>query len=339
MPEEIKTVEAEEIIAKPEIKQVENLIYLSESDRIKKAKKRKTYFCKACNHQSTDNTPLTCPKCGTKYWNKPIDEYKLFLCQEEWEKTHNNTALEDMYKALEVYVRKSINKTIGKNYRLRKDILQEKAHDVCSKLIEKYLNNESFHIDASFYGYFSWLILESLYENKEDERNLSLNSEDESENEFISNIQCDKADNHFHKKFEEINGETSNNLDMLEEIERVLDVCFEYVSKIHNYEKAILFSLGIRLRLLQKNKKRRMDIFYKYWGMDMKSMIENCYNQIYQVANVYQEETEESIESHYKIERLNKPFTGKEDYIVDTDIEETLDLLMDNVYASAGKNK
>lgn len=173
-----------------------------------------------------------CPFCNAEWWDKPIDEYLLFKLQEQLKKLqierikemeeqginkppyqkesdteeyekycaylrNLNTreikkVLADMYLKLRIYSIKIIKKLMKNKFYLDRESLKEKASDSANKVIEYYLTKPEFIIEASFAGYLIWPIKSSLYGNKKQETELSLDyvverGEDDSHQYLLSN--------------------------------------------------------------------------------------------------------------------------------------------------------
>ena len=113
----------------------------------------------------------SCPVCGcgkiNSDWNKPELETSLFLLQKEYLKTFDKDILGKMYTILQIYAVGKIKKIIHGSVCLIPEVLEEKASDAATLVIELYLRSKEFQIHTSFGSYLSFKVREVLWGYKE----------------------------------------------------------------------------------------------------------------------------------------------------------------------------
>ena len=142
---------------------------------VKKTRKKKKLVCWKChtelfNSDSTIN--YLCPHCNAEYSNKPINEAKLSILQDQYLLTRDNKVLDKMLTIMQGIVYNLICsklKASGK-YLEEEDIL-DKVQWTLWKMIT-YYKRDSFKISVSFIEYLSQVVLYPLYNYKTKNRDI-----------------------------------------------------------------------------------------------------------------------------------------------------------------------
>ena len=121
--------------------------------------------------------PKECPLCGGKYWDKPLDEVRLFHLQDKFlEQERNPEVLNEMYQPLYNYA-ENFTKGIMRSRRiLSVSKLHEVSHDATAQVIEKYLSDPTFVINYSFGGNLKLLLQGLLFGHRKHDKVSSLDS-------------------------------------------------------------------------------------------------------------------------------------------------------------------
>jgi len=147
----------------------EPVIYVKKR-RIKKIK------CWKCHEPLTDldsTTNYACPYCNAHYSNKPINEAKLSILQEEYLATRDVKVLNRMMIIIQDIVYNLIcSKLKASGKFLNEEDILDKVQWTLLKMTQ-YYNREEFKITTSFTEYLSQVILYPLYNYKQ--KNLDQN--------------------------------------------------------------------------------------------------------------------------------------------------------------------
>ena len=107
---------------------------------------------------------------------KPDTERYLFNLQLIYTSLRDPVIWDDFFRYILKYANSIVlKKNTGKVY-LPPDQIGDKITNVTSKFMEKYLKSDSYKIEASFFGVLDKKAFEALYDCKEEDLTLSLNS-------------------------------------------------------------------------------------------------------------------------------------------------------------------
>ena len=107
---------------------------------------------------------------------KPDTERYLFNLQLIYTSLRDPAVWDDFFKYILKYANSIVlKKNTGKVY-LPPDQIGDKITNVTSKFMEKYLKSDSYKIEASFFGVLDKKAFEALYDCKDEDLTLSLNS-------------------------------------------------------------------------------------------------------------------------------------------------------------------
>ena len=125
--------------------------------------------------------PSTCPHCGNPYWNKPNDEFYLFMVQDEFIKNNRDIQIlwnKAYFKMME-YAKKIIQKKVrSRTFSMRWEDLCEIAEDTVNDLMDKYYRIKDYKIEGSFFGALNNIALTYLYNIKKQFEDSVLRYED-----------------------------------------------------------------------------------------------------------------------------------------------------------------
>lgn len=142
----------------------------NKSSVIKKKRKNKIIRCWKCHEPLGDIYTITnfmCPHCEAQYANKPINEAKLSILQEEFLKTRDNSVLNKMMIIMQDIIYNLIcSKLRSSGKFLNEDDILDKVQWTLLKMTS-YYRRESFKITTSFTEYLSQVILYPLYNYKQ----------------------------------------------------------------------------------------------------------------------------------------------------------------------------
>jgi hypothetical protein len=137
--------------------------------------------------------PEVCPYCRDKYWQKPMNEYKLFHLQDkfiaDFEKTGSTCILgEKMFPLLVEYAENLIKLLLKGKARISPENLYEKANDAATRLVEVILKTPDHRMRISFGGYLKRLCKSEAYTDQENDKMYSMDYLIGDETEFGSTI-------------------------------------------------------------------------------------------------------------------------------------------------------
>jgi DNA-directed RNA polymerase subunit RPC12/RpoP len=127
--------------------------------------------CSNCKHtfeeDSNWKTSLhECPSCKTKFCDKPKTESLLFVLQEKLNDSNKDKIFSKMVPILWGYTC-SILKRKHRRVFQPGMILEDKAWEVVSEIIEEYLQKPNYKVNSSFAGLINMKILWVLYRKQE----------------------------------------------------------------------------------------------------------------------------------------------------------------------------
>ena len=125
--------------------------------------------------------PSTCPHCGNPYWNKPNDEFYLFMVQDEFIKNNRDIQIlwNKAYFKMVEYAKKIIQKKVRSSaFSMKWEELSEIATNTVIDLIDKYHRIKDYKIEGSFFGALNNIALAYLYNIKKQFEDSVLRYED-----------------------------------------------------------------------------------------------------------------------------------------------------------------
>lgn len=125
--------------------------------------------------------PSTCPYCGNPYWNKPNDEFYLFMVQDEFIKNNRDIQIlwNKAYFKMVEYAKKIIQKKVRSSaFSMKWEELCEIATNTVIDLIDKYYRIKDYKIKGSFFGALNNISLIYLYNLKKQFEDSVLRYED-----------------------------------------------------------------------------------------------------------------------------------------------------------------
>lgn len=255
-----------------------------------KIKERKCQHCGNIVKYSYGETPQECPFCGSPYWNKPREEYRLFTIQDEYiDAGYDKSKLTPMYEVLVFYAENIIKRAIKGKVLFSPEILNEKAQEIALQFYELYFKRENFVVSLSFGGILSKMALGVLYNPKVKQQDdlLSLDFElderrkmgDTTTRFMEDGPERDRLNEDVYEIYDR-----NNPLETLEPIMHIIITEKEHIKEDFSLRDALMFLAGMRVYLL-KNPKCSMDEFYAYYGDNVKLDIENAFKQIHDVLS------------------------------------------------------
>jgi hypothetical protein len=126
---------------------------------------------KVCNHCGKTNEwvkrkPVKCKFCDILYWEKPVNEIKLFVLQDEYLKSRDSNVLGKMALIIYEIARNIIIKKLKNSRKIQQEDIEDKTSDTVEKLLSYYLKKPNFSISDSFTGYIDQVVLYPLYNKK-----------------------------------------------------------------------------------------------------------------------------------------------------------------------------
>lgn len=252
-----------------------------------KIRERKCQHCGEIVRYSYGTTPQKCPFCGSPYWNRPREEYKLFTIQDEYlESGRDLKKLAPMYEILVFYAENIIKRAIKGKVLFSPEILNEKAQDVALNFFEMYFKKEDYQVNLSFGGILSKIALGILYNPKvkQNDTILSLDFElderrrmgDTTTRFMEDGPEKDRLNEDVYDHYEK-----SNPQDVLEPVMKIVSEEKDHIREDFSLEDSLLFLVGIRIFLL-KNPGCTMNEFYDYYGDNVKQDIDITLRRIHE---------------------------------------------------------
>lgn len=237
--------------------------------------------CTSCGQVTTytrKTKPHQCPFCNDIYWDKPTDERNLFILQDKYLKDQSNPdILGDMYLLILEYSRNIIINSIKDNIILSQESVDEKAEDLASTLLEKYLKDKTFKVEYSFGGFLIRLSKGILYnqKSKNNDRNSSFDQEIADRLTIESNPGYFTKDSDAKLKYEKLAfsqyEKMSDNM-VVNELNQLINSIYSRILISESRKDSILFLLGLNQFLSKEN--ISMTDYYDYCGNKPRILIE-----------------------------------------------------------------
>lgn len=252
-----------------------------------KIRERKCQHCGNIVQYRYGETPQECPFCGSPYWNKPREEYKLFMIQDEYiESGFDKKKLAPMYEILVFYAENIIKRAIKGKVLFAPEVLNEKAQDVALQFFEMYFKKEGYLVQLSFGGILSKIALGVLYNPKVKQNDdlLSLDYELDERRRMGDTTTKFMEDGPEKDRLNEDVYEAYDRKNPQESLEPVMKIIIEekdHIREDFSLEDSLLYLVGMRLYLI-KNPRCSIDEFYDYYGDSVKLDIENSLSRIHE---------------------------------------------------------
>lgn len=235
-------------------------------------KQKKCSNCKKYITYEVSSMPENCPNCSSLFWNKPNEERILFNLQKEYlDSGRKIERLDPMYRHLIFYAGNIIKSILRNKHILPQEEFDEKAIDIASKVIERYLKDPEMNVRVSFGGLLIPVSQGVLFGSRKDDRHDSLNAKIlDSKKELEESIDLIGYDPLFQRKhdFERKVIEESTTV-----INSTYDLLMNIYQRIHYTETSksvsLLYLVAMKNRLF-KNSNRLMDKFYEFSGNTVK---------------------------------------------------------------------
>lgn len=252
----------------------------------KKIRERKCQHCGEIVRYSYGETPQKCPFCGSPYWNRPREEYKLFTIQDEYIASGmDKSKLAPMYEILVFYAENIIKRAIKGKVLFSPELLNEKAQDVALQFFEMFYKREGYLVQLSFGGILSKIALGVLYNPKvkQNDDMLSLDFElderrkigDTTTRFMEDGPEKDRLNEDVYDVYER-----DNPSEVLDPIMKVVIEERDHIREDFSMEDSLLFLAALRILLL-KNSRCTIDEFYNYYGDSVKQDVENTLSRIH----------------------------------------------------------
>jgi len=227
--------------------------------------------------------PNNCPLCGSPYWDKPMDEVRLFKLQDQYiESGRDSAVLEKMYAPLYQYAENTAKGLMRAKFILNSDRMHEVSHDATAQVIEKYLADPEFVIRSSFGGNFNRLLKGLLFGGRKHDKVASLDTllSDNTETlEHYADSESSAFVNHHQdimrdtpEMFEESLIQTNEMLvsDLMAIVDKIT-----YIMRTEFADKSILFLAGLYGFFAKKNSASQ-NLFFTIFGNRVNNNIEDA---------------------------------------------------------------
>lgn len=152
-----------------------------------KYSKKKILKCWNCHttisvrdNDIVEESKTKCPVCGVDYPEKPINEAKLSILQEEYLQTRDIKTLNKMMVIMQDIIYNLICSRLKASGKfLEEEVIQDKVQWSLLKMSGYYINKPAFKIGTSFTEYLNQVILYPLYNYKtkdKDQNEISINT-------------------------------------------------------------------------------------------------------------------------------------------------------------------
>lgn len=226
--------------------------------------------------------PEVCPFCGNKWWDKPKDEFNLQMLQDDYIKSGRTPEkLSLMYDGLIRYCENLIKKNLKGRTTLSVERIHEQAEDTALNFLEVYLKKPDYVVEYSFGGLLSRYVAGVMYNKREqiNDKTTSLDRTIAEDMKFEDNVYRFMDTSPVKEKFEHDVYSEYNHNHPEELIDDLMFIIHSKRHRIHDRVDWFLFLVGIHTYLI-RNRKCSIDEFYDYYGDDLKSEIDDCFEMI-----------------------------------------------------------
>lgn len=254
-----------------------------------KIRERKCQHCGEIVRYSYGETPQECPFCGSPYWNRPREEYKLFMIQDSYIASgYDKAKLSPMYEILVFYAENIIKRAIKGKVLFAPEVLNEKAQDIALNFFESYFKKEHYVVNSSFGGILSKIALGVLYNPrvKATDELLSLDFElderrkvgDATTRYMEDGPEKDKLNEDVYEEFDRKNPEEA-----LVPVMHIINEEKDHIREDFSLKDSLLFLVGVKLFLMRGQGSRNvLDDFYLYYGDSVKQDIDTTLSRIHE---------------------------------------------------------
>ena len=186
-----------------------------------------------------------------------------------------------MYEGLIKYSENLIKKNLKGKANLDSERIYEQAEDTALNFLEVYLKKPDYRVEFSFGGLLSRYVAGVMYNNHEklNDSTMSLDATVAEDMKLEDNVYRFMDTSPVKETFE-IDVYTEYNRNHPEElIQDLLLIIHNKRRKIRNNVDWLLFLVAVRTYLL-RNRKCSIDEFYDYYGDDLKTEIDDCFEMI-----------------------------------------------------------
>lgn len=258
-----------------------------------KIRERKCQHCGEIVRYSYGETPQECPFCGSPYWNRPREEYKLFMIQDDYIASgYDRSKLSPMYEILVFYAENIIKRAIKGRVLFAPELLNEKAQDIALNFFESYFKKEHYVVNSSFGGILSKIALGVLYSPKVKATDdlLSLDFELDERRRMGDTTTKFMEDGPEKDRLNEDVYETYDRKNPQEALIPVMNIIQEekdHIREDFSLSESFLYLVGIRLFLSKtQGHKNLLNDFYDYYGDSVKQDIEFTFSRIHDVLSM-----------------------------------------------------
>lgn len=171
-----------------------------------KYNRKKTLKCWNCHttisvidNELVEESKTQCPHCKVFYPEKPINEAKLSLLQEEYLATRDIKILNKMMLIMQDLIYNLICSRLKSSGKfLEEEVILDKVQWTLLKMTGYYMNKPYFKISSSFTEYLNQVILYPLYNYKnknKDQNEISINTPIKNSNDGKEQTLLDKISN------------------------------------------------------------------------------------------------------------------------------------------------
>ena len=246
-----------------------------------KERQKQCANCHATITYGYGTKPTVCPICGNQWWDKPKDEFELFMLQDDYIKSGRSPEkLSLMYEGLIRYSENLIKKNLKGKASLDLERIHEQAEDTALNFLEVYLKNSDYVVKFSFGGLLAKYVTGVMYNKREkmNDRTISLDKTIAEDMKLEENVLRFMDTSPVKEKFEQdAYSEYDHNHpeELIDELMLIIINKKLKVLKLESPVDSLLFLIGIRTFLI-RNRKCSIDEFYDYYGDDLKVEIDDC---------------------------------------------------------------
>lgn len=238
--------------------------------------KKECFSCRTVSSYKAKQRPENCPHCGILFWDKPSDEYKLFVLQKQFfESGRDNRVMTAMFLGIKEYAANMIKGRAKRTKVFTKTYIDEKSADAATIIVEQFLKNPNYQINVSFGGCLNRVLNGVMYKGQTFDKYLSLNQPMFSGSHELQDNLARIGLAHHEEKFLYFSTPQLSETSCSSEV-------FELVEKISASLKMVQntnASLGYLLVLKHKLSKKRVgfiEAFYKSFGYDHRENFEKA---------------------------------------------------------------
>ncbi len=138
--------------------------------------KKECFSCHVVSNYKAKQRPEHCPHCGIEFWDKPSDEYKLFVIQKQFfESDRDHRIMTALFLGIKDYAANMIKGRAKRTRIFTKTYIEEKSMDAATIIIEQFLKNPEYRIKMSFGGCLNRVLNGVMYKEQTFDRHMSLN--------------------------------------------------------------------------------------------------------------------------------------------------------------------